>query len=135
MLLSITCSTVPKYLRFTNCYGKANKENHALTESHMIKNRSFESEQIQNSFYLEADIYEIPLVRFITKPPACWGKDILIEIYHLLLLFIIISPCYNICIEDVRFTRNLFFIKGFNVKECYYPLHVVQSILQSRGVV
>ena len=71
MLLSITCSTVPKYLRFTNCYGKANKENHALTESHMIKNRLFDNEPMQNAFYLEADIYETPMGRFITNPPAC----------------------------------------------------------------
>ena len=71
MLLSITCGTVSKYLRFTNCCGKANKENHALTESHMFEDRLFDSELIRNVFYLQAAIYEIPMERFLTKPPAC----------------------------------------------------------------
>ena len=94
----------------------------------MIGDRLFDNEPIKNAFYLQANTHEIPMQHFITKPPACWGMNISIEIYRLLLLLIIIYPCYNSCIYDVHFTTNLFFTKGFNVKECYYPLHVAQYL-------
>ena len=49
-----------EYLGFTNCYGKANKETHALTQRHMIGHRLFDCEPIRNVFYLHEVISEIP---------------------------------------------------------------------------
>ena len=55
----------------------------------MIGHRLFISAPIGNVFYLYAAIFEIPMYRFIIKPPACccWGADVSIDIYQLLLLF------------------------------------------------
>ena len=80
-------------LRFINCYGKANRETHALAQWHMIGHQLFVSAPIGNVFYLHAAIFEIPMQRFIIKPPACWGTDVSVDSYQLLLLFSIISPC------------------------------------------
>ena len=42
-------------------------------------------------------LLEISKQRFIKKPPACWGTDISIEIYQLLLLFSITGwECFDI---------------------------------------
>ena len=51
------------------------------------------SEPVGNLFYLHAVILEIPKQYFIIKPPSCRGTDVSIEIYELLLLFSIITPC------------------------------------------
>ena len=83
-----------EYLRFINCYGKANRETDALAQWHLIRYRFFVSEPIGNVFYLHKAIFEIPMYRFI-KPPAYWGADVSIDICQLLLLFRIISPCFN----------------------------------------
>ena len=80
------------YLRFTNCYGKINKEGHGLTYWHKIWHRLFDSVPIKNIFYRHVAIFEIPIWCFISKPPACWGTELSIEIYQLLLLFRITSP-------------------------------------------
>ena len=53
----------------------------------------FASEPTGNLFYLRAVIFEIPKKYFIIKPSGCWGADVSIEIYKLLLLFSIITPC------------------------------------------
>ena len=58
----------------------------------MIGHRLFASKPIGSLFYLHAVIFEIPKQYFIIKPPACWGADVSIEIYELLLLFSIITP-------------------------------------------
>ena len=50
-----------EYLRFINCYGKANKEPHALTQWHIIGYRLFASKPIGKVFYLYATIFEIPM--------------------------------------------------------------------------
>ena len=61
----------------------------------MIGRGLFASEPIGNLFYLHAVIFEIPKQYFIIKPPACWGADVSIEIYELLLLLSIITPWLN----------------------------------------
>ena len=66
-----------------------------LAQLNMVRHRLFASEPIGNLFYLHAVIFETPKQYFIIKPPACWGADVLIEIYELLLLFSIITPCFN----------------------------------------
>ena len=43
-------------LRFTNCYGKANKETYALAERHMIGYRLFDSEPIGNFLSARSNI-------------------------------------------------------------------------------
>ena len=48
-----------EYLRFTNCYEKANKKRrswHSKTIGHWL----FASESIENLFYLHAAIFEVP---------------------------------------------------------------------------
>ena len=50
-----------EYLGFTNCYGKANKETHALAQRHMTGYRLFDSEPIRKVFYLQSAIFEIPM--------------------------------------------------------------------------
>ena len=52
-----------------------------------------QSELIRNFFYLYAAMFETPMWCFIRKPPAYRGTDVSIEIYQLLLLFSITSPC------------------------------------------
>ena len=59
-----------EYLRFINCYGKANRERHVLAQRHMVGNRLFVREPIGNIFYLHAEIFEIPMEHFIIKPTA-----------------------------------------------------------------
>ena len=49
------------YLRFTNCYGKANKETDALTGWQMIEYQLFGSEPIGNVSYLQAALFEISM--------------------------------------------------------------------------
>ena len=57
------------------------------------RNRLFSKEPIGNIFFLHMATFEIPKYCFIIKPPACWGADVSIGIYELLLLFNIISLC------------------------------------------
>ena len=59
----------------------------------MIERPLFDKEPIGNIFYPHTVIFEIPILRFLIKPPACWGADVSTEIYKLLLLFSIISLC------------------------------------------
>ena len=47
-------------LRFINCYGKGNRETHALVQWHMIGHRLFVSAPMENAFYLHAELFEIP---------------------------------------------------------------------------
>ena len=47
-------------------------------------------------FLLYVVIFEISKQHFTIKPHACWGANVAIEIYELLLLFSIITPCYNL---------------------------------------
>ena len=61
----------------------------------MTEYQLFASEPIENLFYMHAVIFEIPKQLFIIKPPDCWGADVSIEIYELLLMFSIISPWTN----------------------------------------
>ena len=67
---------------------------HILAQWNKIGHWLFASEPIGNVFHLHAVISKIPKLCFIIKPPACWGADVSIEIYELLLLFSIISPWY-----------------------------------------
>ena len=62
----------------------------------MIRHRLFASEPVGNLLYLHAVIFEIPKSLFIIKPPACWGANVSIEIYELLLLFSITSSWYKL---------------------------------------
>ena len=73
----------------------------------MIGHQLFASELIGNLFYLPAVIFEIPKEYFIIKPPACWGADVSIEMYELLLLFSIINSWFTIsCAEDVHLVKS-----------------------------
>ena len=59
-----------EYLTFINSYGKANKEISLSTVTHdwaWIVLRLV----LRTVFYLHAAIFEIPLQRFMIKPPAC----------------------------------------------------------------
>ena len=69
----------------------------------------FASKPIENLFYLRMAIFEIPKYCFIIKLPACWGADVSIEIYELLLLFTIISPCF-----DESFCHDPFYVTFLN---------------------
>ena len=66
---------------------KASKEAHVLAQWHMIGHRLLDSVPKWNVIYMHGAIFEVPMQRFIIKPPACWGEYISIEIYELLLLF------------------------------------------------
>ena len=77
----------------------------------MIGHRLFASKPIGSLFYLHAVVFEIPKQYFIIKPPACWGADVSIEIYELLLLFSIITP-WLYCTEN-----HVFFLKT-SWKDC-----------------
>ena len=68
----------------------------------MIGHRLF---VLWNLSYLHAVIFEIPKQYFIIKPPACWGADVSIEIYELLLLFSIITPWWN---PSITFLKEQF---------------------------
>ena len=79
-------------------------------------------------FYLHEAIFEIPMNRFIIKPPASWGMDVSIDIYQLLLLFSIISPW----IHGVNPNKNFFGAEcknnGFKRKEnqiCFFSQRVI----------
>ena len=60
----------------------------------MTGQQLFASGPIGSLFYLHAAIFEIPKLCFMIKPLTCWGTDVSIEIYELLLLFSIISPWF-----------------------------------------
>ena len=94
-----------EYLRFINCYGKANRETHALAQWHLTGHRLFVSESIGSVFYLHAAIFEIPMYRFVIKPPACWGADVSINIYQLLL----VTPLYCYISMVLRDIFRVFF--------------------------
>ena len=65
------------------------------------------SQQIGNIFCLHAAISEIPKWRFRIKSPACWGTDVSIDMYHLLLLFSIILPWLKV---DYKCPQNYTFL-------------------------
>ena len=93
---------------FTNCYGKTNKKCTPWhSETWLIGNPFCDSQQIENIFCLHAAIFEIPKWRFRIKSPACWGTDVSIDMYHLLLLFSIILPWLN---ADYKFPQNYTFL-------------------------
>ena len=52
--------------------------------------------------FLSVVIFKIPKQYFIIKPPACWGADVSIEIYELLLLFSIITPWYELWFHSLK---------------------------------
>ena len=66
----------------------------------MVGHRLFAREPIGKPFYLHAAILEIPKYCIIIKPPACWGADVSIEIYELLLLFSM-ATLMNILTMDI----------------------------------
>ena len=49
-----------EYLRFTNCYGRANKKKHILAQRNMIGHHLFASEPIEKLFPLHEAIFKVP---------------------------------------------------------------------------
>ena len=82
-----------EYLRFINCYEKANRERNVFAQWHLNGHRLFVSKPKGIVFYRHTAIFKIQIYLFITKPLVCWGADVSIDICQLLLLFSIISPC------------------------------------------
>ena len=68
-------------------------ETHGLAQWNMTGDRLFGTEPIGNILYWQAAIFKILNWRFKIKAPAGWDTNVSIEIYQLLLLFGIISPC------------------------------------------
>ena len=86
----------------------------------MIGHRLF---VLWNLSYLHAVIFEIPKQYFIIKPPACWGADVSIEIYELLLVFSIITPCAN---KGVAVSWHLTVKKSLKIiTECRVMLQIL----------
>ena len=103
----------------------------------MIRYLLFHGEPRGNIFCLHVAIFEIPKYCFIIKPPACWGRDVSIKIYQLLLVFSIISPwihAYQVLREPFLFSCCQFLkaiaSKTFNVIVlAYLPFESKANIL------
>ena len=93
---------------------------HALAQWHLIDHGLFVSEPIGRVFYLHVAIFEIPMYYFIIKPP-----DVSIDICQLLLLFSIISPCFDECFLFYVITGRHYFSWKFIITLRFLKRNVV----------